>query len=172
MSTTNATAPRFRVGDWVSLLYGPRRAMARVIEDRGRLGINGRRLYRIHLNRTSEDSTAFEVPEDDLEAAIVPDRAAVVRFLKGGGLSAILRSNLAGGRAQPRVWLTTDPRGEVSYTYFAREGLIGGATVPFLALHDGKIFTAKRDEVMDFLHDLGLSRPEAEDVIGTIGTAP
>jgi len=172
MGTTNATAPRFRVGDWVSMLYGPGRAMAQVIEDRGRLGINGRRLYRIHLNRTSEDSTAFVVPEDDLEAAIVPDRAAVVRFLKEGGLLAILRSNLAGGRAQPRAWLTTDPQGGIAHTYFAREGLIGGAAVPSLALHEGKIFAANREEVIDFLRHFGMSRPEAEDLIRTIGTAP
>jgi hypothetical protein len=71
MSTTRKT-PRFRVGDWVSFLYGPRRVRAEVVEDRGPLGVNRRRLYRVRLERDLGESITFEMPEDDLEAAESP----------------------------------------------------------------------------------------------------
>jgi hypothetical protein len=74
MST--AKSALFRVGDWVSLLYGPRRVLAQVVEDRGRLGVRRRRLYGIRLEFAEGESTTFEVAEDDLEAATEADRAA------------------------------------------------------------------------------------------------
>lgn len=73
MSSAARPTPRFRVGDWVSLLYGPRRVRAQIIEDRGLLGMKGRRLYRIRLeSEQGEESTAFEVPEEGLEPAEKP----------------------------------------------------------------------------------------------------
>ncbi len=77
MSARKKSAPRFRVGDWVTVLYGPQRVLARVVEDRGRLGVNRRRLYRIHLRdffNWDGTPTAAEVPEEELEAADAPDR--------------------------------------------------------------------------------------------------
>ena len=47
MSKVKEPAPRFRVGDWVSLLYGLRKVRAQIIEDRGPLGVGGRRIYRL-----------------------------------------------------------------------------------------------------------------------------
>lgn len=79
MSAVRKSAPRFRVGDWVSLLYGPRRVLAQIIEDRGPLGVNRRRLYRIHLGQDADEPLAFEVPEEDLEAAAVPDKTSAMR---------------------------------------------------------------------------------------------
>src|SRR6516164_7194355 len=108
MSTARQSAPRprFRVGDWVSFLYGAGRVWAQVVEDRGPLGVNRRRLYRIRLDWNPEEPITFEVPEDDLQPADTPDKAAVLRYLKEGGLVAVLQSNLVRGREQPRAWLT------------------------------------------------------------------
>jgi hypothetical protein len=41
--------PRCRVGDWVSFLYGAGRAVALIIEDRGPIGVKGRRLYTVRV---------------------------------------------------------------------------------------------------------------------------
>src|SRR5437879_1328503 len=128
MRTQRKPAPRFRVGDWVSFVYGRRRVWAQVIEDRGPLGVKRRRLYRVRLDQDSGEPITFEVPEDDVEAA-TPDRAAVLRYLKEGGLLAILRSHLGGSQDQPRVWLTLVPGGAVTHTFAADRGLIGGARV-------------------------------------------
>jgi hypothetical protein len=72
------------VGDWVSLLYGPRRVLAQIVEDRGLLGMNGRRLYRVRLDpEQGEIPTAFEVPEEGLEPAEEP-----------GGVNPLLKAAL------------------------------------------------------------------------------
>jgi hypothetical protein len=110
------------------------------------------------------------MPEDDLERA-VPDKSAVLRYLQNGGLVALLRSNLGGGREQPRAWLTFDARGGVTHTFAADRGGIGGATVPFFALHEGKVFTGKRNDVLQFLTSFDLTRSEAEEVHSAVGTA-
>jgi hypothetical protein len=62
--------PRYRVGDWVSFLYGARRAVAQVVEDRGPIGVNGRRLYGVRLEVAPEYITTFEMPEDEMEPAV------------------------------------------------------------------------------------------------------
>jgi hypothetical protein len=61
VTKASGVAPRFLVGDWVRFQYGTRTARAQVIEDRGRLGVARRRLYRVRL---AEDATAdaFEMP--------------------------------------------------------------------------------------------------------------
>ena len=51
MSTSGRHAPQFRVGDWVTLPYGPQRVLARVVEDRGPLGVERQRLYRVRLHQ-------------------------------------------------------------------------------------------------------------------------
>jgi len=173
MSTQQGQAAHFQIGDWVELLYGPRRVLAQVVEDRGRLGVNQRRLYRVRLQQDVEDPTTIEIPEQDLTRAESPiPKSAILRYFGESGLVEILRANLAGGRNQPRVWLTRTPQGAVTYTFAADRGLIGGGVIPFFALHGEKIFTPKRDEVVDFLLGFGLSRPEAEDVVASVGTAP
>jgi len=75
MSSATRPKPRFQVGDWVSFLYGPKRVVAQVVEDRGSLGVGGRRLYRIRLDFEHDLPSTFEVREDDLEAADVPTEA-------------------------------------------------------------------------------------------------
>jgi hypothetical protein len=156
----------------VSFLYGPGRVFAQVTEDRGPLGVNRQRLYRIRLDQADSEPRDFEMPEDELEAAAKPDKTAVLRYLTQGGLVKILQSNLGGGKNPPRVWLTFTRRGNVTHTFSPERGLVGGAAVPFFALHEDKVFLGKREAVVQFLTSFGLSRAEAEDVVGAVGTAP
>jgi hypothetical protein len=72
MGKTSNPKARFRVGDWVSFLYGTRRAVAQVVEDRGPLGVKGRRLYGIRLEQAPDISTTFEMPEELLESTPAP----------------------------------------------------------------------------------------------------
>jgi hypothetical protein len=173
MNTIKTPPPKFRLGDWVTFRYGAEQVFAQIIEDRGPLGVNRRRLYRIRFNQDLDEPIAFEMPEDDLEKA-VPDKAAILEYLKRGGLVKILHTNLQGGRNQPQVWLTLSPRGEVSHTFEAARRLIGnGGTVPFWALHENKIFLPKKPDVIKYLTtSFGLTREEAEDVVQAVGTAP
>jgi hypothetical protein len=171
MSTARRQAPRFKVGDWISFQYGSRRVWAQIIEDRGPIGVNGRRLYRIRLGEEASESVAFEVAEDDLSPAQA-DRAGIIDYLKRGGLVAILRSNLGGGPDRPKAWLQFDPQGRFIHTLSAERGLVGGATVPFFALQANRVFAPKAEEVIGFLSSFGLSRTDAEDVLRSVGTAP
>jgi len=168
MSTVRAKPAKFRLGDWVTFRYGVRPVFAQIIEDRGPLGADRRRLYRIRVDWDLDESTEFEMPEDEMERA-VPDKAAVLDYLKRGGLVEILGRNDQGGpvRNQPKVWLTLSPRGEVSYTFAADRGLIGsGATVPF----DGSD-RHKRPQVLEFLQSFGLTQGEAEEVVEAVWPA-
>jgi len=75
MSTTKKTRARFKVGDWVTFLYGTRNVIAEVIELRGPLGIKGRHLYRIRMGRKAAEPDCFEVAEDEMQPASPPDKA-------------------------------------------------------------------------------------------------
>jgi hypothetical protein len=72
MRTTDQQAGRFKVGDWVSFQYGTRSVVAQVIEARGPIGVNRRRLYRVRLAREFAEPDSFEMPEDELQAASPP----------------------------------------------------------------------------------------------------
>jgi hypothetical protein len=70
-------------------MYGPRRVQAQVIEDRGPLGINGQRIYRLRRDLEDGESTSFELMEEDLEAAAAPATPnpllkATLSFLRQG----------------------------------------------------------------------------------------
>lgn len=67
---------RFRVGDWVAFLYGPRLVLGQVIEDRGLLGLKGRRLYGVRLEQPLAESSYIEIPEDELDATSEAERLA------------------------------------------------------------------------------------------------
>lgn len=158
--------PRFRLGDWVTFQYGVRPVFAQIIEDRGPIGADGRRLYRIRLDQDLNEPVSFEMPEDEMVKA-VPEKAAILRYFKQGGLLEILGRNTQGGpiQNQPKVWLTFDPHGKISYTFSAERGLVGnGATVPF----DGT-WPHKWKDVATFLESFGLSQEEARDVMNAFG---
>jgi hypothetical protein len=172
MSTTKQRKARFKVGDWVTFVFGPQRVFAQIVESRGILGVKPRPFYRIRLDRDSTEPDSFELPEEELEQAALPTKAAVSRYLKEGGLVAILRSNLGDGVDHPRVWLSYSPSGAVTHTFIAERGVVGGAKVPYFALHERKVFTGKQDEVIAFLLTFGLTRGEAEEIVAAVGTAP
>jgi hypothetical protein len=171
MSTVRTKRPKFRLGDWVTFQYGVEPVFAQIIEDRGPLGANRLRLYRIRLDQELNEPIEFEMPEDEMEKA-VPDRAAILRYLKEGGLVDILQLGEQGGKNPQRVWLTFSPRGEVSYTFTAERGLIGrGDTVPSRALLGDRIFLPKKEAILDFLSSFDLSREEAEEVVEAVAAA-
>ena len=62
-------AHHFRVGDKVKVRFGNGRSPARIIEDRGPIGVKGRRLVRVQLLKSKNDlDLAFEVPAEELTA--------------------------------------------------------------------------------------------------------
>src|SRR5262245_27220113 len=133
MRTTKKKSGPFRLGDWVSFLYGPEKAIAQVIEPRGPLGFKGRHVYRIRFAGDNDDTNAFEVSEDGMEAAPPPDKEVIINYLKEGGLVAILFGNLEKKREQPKAWLTYKQRGGVTHTFLADLGVVGGALIPYFA---------------------------------------
>jgi hypothetical protein len=90
MRASRKLSGRFRVGDWVSLDYGLRKITAQVVEDRGLLGVHGRRLYRVRPMPSRGESFDFELAEEELEAAPEPDDAR--SDSPGAGAAPIPRS--------------------------------------------------------------------------------
>jgi hypothetical protein len=59
---------RLKVGDEVNVRLGETVWRARIVEDRGAIGVKGRRLLRVRLLVEPEDVPQFvEVPESDIE---------------------------------------------------------------------------------------------------------
>ena len=71
--THKGTSPRFRVGDWVWIV-GPSRLLAVVVEDRGPLGVRGRRMYGLNEFPLWAPMVKSEVAEDYLEPAERPEK--------------------------------------------------------------------------------------------------
>jgi len=64
--------PLFKVGDRVSFPFGSGEVSGIVVEDRGCLGIGGRRLYGIRIEFSPGDSRYTEMPEVELTAVAQP----------------------------------------------------------------------------------------------------
>jgi hypothetical protein len=79
MSSATKLVPRFGLGDWVSFLVGFRKVLAQVVEDRGLVGIQGRRVYLLQIDQSEDGGTAIEVPEADLEPAPAITTAELAR---------------------------------------------------------------------------------------------
>lgn len=61
------TAPgRFRVGDRARVKYAFPGAIAEILEDRGPLGVGGRRFYYVRLTREDMEDMQLDWPEDEL----------------------------------------------------------------------------------------------------------
>lgn len=75
MPKTNLKAkPKFKVGDWVSIINGPHRLLAVIVEDRGPLGVKGRRIYGLREFPLWAPIVESEVAEDYLEPAARPTK--------------------------------------------------------------------------------------------------
>ena len=60
----------FRVGGKVYIRMGGKKRVARIVEDRGAIGIGGRRLLRVALSRPNgEVMETFEVPAANVTSA-------------------------------------------------------------------------------------------------------
>lgn len=167
---------QFSVGDNVCFTLGTTQTVGVVVDDRGPIGANNVHLYRVRVPNDPYDDGFVEMPEDELafaetQEASIPS-SKMVEYLKNGGLLQILKSNTSGGKNQPRVWLTRDGLGNVVHTFVAERGSVGGAVVPFSALHENRVFTPKVNDVLLFLAEFGLSRAEAEQVVVGTGKAP
>ncbi len=169
---------RLRVGDRVRFEFGQHKATGVIAEELGGRGIGGRRLFGVEMPIDPDEPMRLMFPEDELE--VIPpgtelpltiEKQRIMEYLVYG-LTSILRSNLAGGKNQPRVWLCLDQLGNVTYTFYPERGVIGGQVVPARALYNSKVFKPKREEVVSFLESFGLNRQEAEKVISEVGTAP
>ena len=178
MSATHGRS-MFHVGDRVRVDFGRRKLTGVIVEALGPIGARGRHLFQVDIPMDPFDPMSVELPEDEIEA-IPPgaevdlpiDKQKITDYLVNGGLISILRSNLSGGKNQPRVWLCLDQLGNVTHTFVPERGVIGGQLVPFWAVHDDKIFTAKRDSVLTFVESFGLNHQQAEKVVSEVGTAP
>jgi hypothetical protein len=70
MSATISRKKTLRVGAQVSLRFGRRSVRGTLIEDRGLLGVGGRRLWRVRLQMSDvAEPIEIEVPESDLSVA-------------------------------------------------------------------------------------------------------
>ena len=113
MSSTKKQPPRFHIGDWVRFDYGPKKVSARIVEDRGLLGVHGRRLYRVQLDDTLGQASTFEMPENELETEMPPLRLSYavkyVRLGDGNDWDASTRRErlLRGVKAKGAVAYTT-----------------------------------------------------------------
>jgi len=58
--------PMFKVGDDVEILFMSRPVRARIVEDRGPIGIGGGRLYRVEAHTGSVTRT-LELPSEELK---------------------------------------------------------------------------------------------------------
>lgn len=70
MTAMTSRKKTLRVGARVSLRFGRRSVRGTIIEDRGPLGIGGRRLWRVRLQMNDvAEPIEIEVPERDLNVA-------------------------------------------------------------------------------------------------------
>jgi hypothetical protein len=61
-----ANPPLFKKGDQVSFLFGTGPVTGEIVEDRGCLGVGGRRLYGITFEINPGERSYIEMPEEDL----------------------------------------------------------------------------------------------------------
>lgn len=67
---TLGSSKALRVGSRVSLRFGLRSVRGTIIEDRGPLGVGGRRLWRVRLEISDvAEPIEIEVPESELRVA-------------------------------------------------------------------------------------------------------
>lgn len=57
------------VGDAVKVAFGGRQVMGTIIEDRGYIGVRGRRMVRVRISLGPDDEIAFDLPAEELVRA-------------------------------------------------------------------------------------------------------
>jgi hypothetical protein len=170
----------FHVGDRVRFSLGRGKLKGVISEDRGKLGLGGRRLYQVLVSMDPSESelTKFELQEDEIESddrgsetaseALASSR--IIAYLKHGGLIAILWKGRQDAGNHPRAWLCRDSLDHVTHTFLKERGELGGAAIPLRASSGDRILKSKRREVSEFLRSFGLDERQASDVISSVGT--
>lgn len=164
------------VGSKVCFTIGTSRHRGVVVDDRGPIGANNIRIFKIRIPNDPYDDEIIEMPWDEIELAgdetkaAIPNEA-VVEFLKSGGLRSILMLNMSDGKNQPRAWLRTDSLDNVIHTLIEERGRIGGSTIPYRAMRADRVFLPELDAVLKFLRSFGLSQDAAEDIVKSVGTS-
>jgi hypothetical protein len=67
-TSSRSSSPFFKKGDLVSFQFGAGAVTGQVIEDRGCLGVHGRRLYGINFEIHPNEPAYIEMPEEELTA--------------------------------------------------------------------------------------------------------
>ncbi len=68
--STDGNQPRFQRGDRVRFPFGSSVVIGVIIEDRGPIGVGGRRLYGIEFPLTPEELRYIELPEEEFSAIL------------------------------------------------------------------------------------------------------
>ncbi len=72
MSTTPQKLSGFSVGQTVQFSFGSSQVQGEIVEDRGPIGAQGRRLFQVRIARDPYEAEVFEMPEDEIE--LVPEQ--------------------------------------------------------------------------------------------------
>jgi len=166
-----------RVGDRVRVPYVRGTISGVVIEDLGPMSKSSRRLMRVEIPQDPDDPAVWSAFDDELELEppsepIPLDKAEVIEFLKVGGLISILKPAESGKKQQLCVWLCRDNLGGVTYTFNPDRGILGGAGIPYMMLHENtKVFAREVERVVAFLRHFDLTEEEARDVVKAVGIA-
>ena len=163
--------PKYQVGDKVWVPLAVDRECGVVKEDRGNLGIGGRRLYYVDVSLDPYTHDRHLVGEDEMQPYDEKDvkkisSEEIVKFLTNVGLVSMLRRNLPN-----RVWLRRNSAGNVSYTYLEEFGEIGGQHAPLYVLMGDKISKQGEDQVRQFIESFGLSKAQVQHVLQKVGVA-
>jgi hypothetical protein len=182
-SRNSKPVAKYRVGDRVQFEWGWGRFRSKVwgtiVEDRGPIGINGRRLYYVDIPMDPDlpdEPNRTMMAEDELEPDTISrvplKKSEIIDYLKKR-LPGILLWNPSTELKDPVVWLGRDASGKITYTFSPRRGMIGGKLIPEFAYSRGRRIDARRkDEVAEFLLGFGLTPEEAKDVIQAVGVKP
>jgi hypothetical protein len=68
MPSNTAEHGQFQVGDRVRFVFGLAETAGTIVEDRGPIGVGGRRLYGVRFAFSEGDPMYIELPESDLKA--------------------------------------------------------------------------------------------------------
>ncbi len=70
----HAPPSQYHVGDWVRFKWGVTPVVGIIIEDRGHIGVAGRRLWRIRVRLDDYDVRTVTLPEEEMEPSGPPPR--------------------------------------------------------------------------------------------------
>jgi hypothetical protein len=76
MKTVKQKPGKYRVGEWVSFLFGPRLVLGQILADRDPLDVSSRRFYTVRLDLTATEPWISRMAEEELQKTTEADRVA------------------------------------------------------------------------------------------------